>query len=286
MAVHGKAVLLTGASGGIGAEVARRLGKSGARLAIASRRTERLDELAGAVEREGGERPVVLPADLGRAGAAAELAERAHDALGDIDVLINNAGASMQGLTWLVGDSREAREVVETNLWAPLHLVAAVAPAMVNRGDGTIVNVGSMARVAPFPHLGIYAASRAALATATEVLAMELRPRGVHVVEVALGPVDTPASRENRALAGADRWLDGRPGVGDPVAAAAVIARAAEGDGPGLVFYPRLLRWVHRFPGLGRRYARRAASHADVLDEAVRVGGSGGDERLHGLRGE
>jgi NAD(P)-dependent dehydrogenase (short-subunit alcohol dehydrogenase family) len=148
------------------------------------------------------------------------------------------------------------------------------------------VNVGSMARVAPFPHLGIYAASRAALATATEVLAMELRPRGVHVVEVALGPVDTPASRENRALAGADRWLDGRPGVGDPVAAAAVIARAAEGDGPGLVFYPRLLRWVHRFPGLGRRYARRAASHADVLDEAVRVGGSGGDERLHGLRGE
>src|SRR5206468_6432100 len=144
-------------------------------------------------------------------------------AAGEVDVLINNAGTSMQGLSWVVGDRDEARAVLETNLWSPLALIAALAPAMVRRGAGTVVNVGSMARVSPFPHLGVYAASRAALSTITEVLDMELRPRGVRVVEVALGPVDTPASRENRALAGADRWLVGRPGLGDAGAAADAI---------------------------------------------------------------
>ncbi|MBW3672245.1 MAG: SDR family NAD(P)-dependent oxidoreductase, partial [Acidobacteria bacterium] len=82
----------------------------------------------------------------------------------------NNAGTGVQGLTWMVGDRDEAREVLETNLWSPLALIAALAPRMVERGRGTIVNVGSMARVSPFPHLGHYAASRAALALATEVM--------------------------------------------------------------------------------------------------------------------
>jgi short-subunit dehydrogenase len=145
---------------------------------------------------------------------------------------------------------------------------------MVARGAGTIVNVGSMARVSPFPHLGLYTASRAALASVTEVLDMELGPRGVSVVEVALGPVDTPASRENRVLAGVDRWLEGRPGLGSADAAAAAIVRAVQDDARGVAFYPRMLRWPHRLPGLGRRYARRAARHADLRDETVRFGGA------------
>jgi short-subunit dehydrogenase len=263
---HPRAVLLTGASGAIGSEVARRLAARGARLVLSARRVERLEELADELEASGAPRPIVAPADLSRRGAAAELAARA----GDVDVLVNNAGTSVQGLGWVVGDRDEARAVLETNLWSPLALTAALAPAMVRRGDGTIVNVGSMARVSPFPHLGTYSASRAALATATEALDMELRPRGVRVVEVALGPVDTPASRENRVLAGADRWLDGRPGIGEAGAAADAIVAAACGEARGVAFYPPVLRWVHRMPGLGRRYARRAARHADVEDETVR----------------
>jgi uncharacterized protein len=258
--MEGKTVLLTGASGAIGGEVARRLGARGARLVLSGRRAERLETLADELAAEGCERPLVAQADLSRRGDAASLASQA----GEVDVLINNAGASMQGLSWVVGDSDEARAVFETNLWSPLALVAAIAPAMVRRGEGTIVNVGSMARVSPFPHLGVYAASRAALSTVTEVLDMELRPRGVRVVEVALGPVDTPSSRENRVLAGADRWLDGRPGVGDAGAAAETIVSAAERGARGVAFYPSVLRWVHRCPGLGRRYSRRAARHAEV----------------------
>jgi short-subunit dehydrogenase len=267
--MEGKTVLVTGASGAIGTEVVRRLAARGARMALTARRAEVLEELADAVG-AGGTRPLVVAADLGRRGEAALLAARVASELGEVEVLINNAGASVQGLSWVVGDSEPARAVLETNLWSPLALIAAVAPEMVRRGEGAIVNVGSMARVSPFPHLGVYAASRSALATVTEVLDMELGPRGVRVVEVALGPVDTPASRENRVLAGADRWLDGRPGIGDAGAAADAIVSAAEGGARGVAFYPRVMRWVQRFPALGRRYARRAARHADVADETVR----------------
>src|SRR4051794_36849289 len=270
--LEGRKVLLTGASGAIGAETARRLAAEGARLALSGRRADRLERLAADIARAGGERPLTLCADLSEPGAAAALAARADDALGGVDVLINNAGTSMQGLTWRAGDGDAARDVLEGNLWAPLALIAALAPKMIARGGGAIVNIGSMARVSPFPHLGVYAASRAALATATEVLDMELGPRGVRVVEVALGPVDTPSSRGNRLLAGADRWLDGRPGLGSVEAAADTIVRAIRDDARGVVFYPRVMRWPHRLPGLGRRYARRAARHADLRDETVRPG--------------
>jgi short-subunit dehydrogenase len=279
-------VLLTGASGAIGSELARTLAERGARLALSGRREAPLDGLAHELVHAGHPPPAVLVADLARRGEAATLADRAVEALGDIDILINNAGASLQGLGWLVGDRDEAREVFETNYWGPLALTAALAPRMVARRNGTIINVGSMARVSPFPHLGHYAASRAAVATATAVLEMELRPRGVRVIEVALGPVDTPASRENRILRGADRWLDGRPGLGSPKPAAAAIAAAAESDRHGVVFYPRALRWAYLFPGLGRHYSRRTAKRADVDDDAVRVGGSSGAPELRVLRQE
>lgn len=282
--MEGKNVLITGASGSIGGEVARQLAARGARLGISARREQRLNALASELAAVGGEPPAVLPADLGRPGEAQRLAGVATAALGEVHVLVNNAGAAMQGLTWVVGDREEAREVMETNLWSPLALVAGLAPQMVERGGGAIVNVGSMAQISPFPHLGDYAASRAALAVATQVLQLELGPRGVRVVEVALGPVNTPASRENRVLAGADRWLDGRPGLGDARSAAAAIVNAADGDVEGVVFYPRVLRWPHRFPGLGRRYSRRAAKHADIRDTTVRLGGSAGDRELRSLR--
>jgi uncharacterized protein len=263
-------VLLTGATGEIGGEVARRLAANGIKLALSGRRVARLDRLAGEIEAAGGASPLLLSCDLARPGAAADLAQRALDGLGHVDVLINNAGSSIQGLSWVVGDRDAAREVFETNLWSPLALIAALAPAMITRGSGAVVNVGSMVQVSPFPHLGTYSASRAALALASQVLDMELGPRGIRVVEVALGPVDTPASQENRVLAGADEWLEGRPGLGSVAAAAAAIVRAAEGDGSGVTFYPRVLRWPHRLPGLGRRYSRRMARAADVHDETVR----------------
>lgn len=266
--MDGTAVLLTGASGEIGGRVATLLAQAGASLALSGRCEDRLQALAEELESAGCVRPAVLQADLAEPGSAARLGARALDALGKVDVLINNAGASVQGLTWVVGDRQEARGVLETNLWSPLALAAALAPSMVQQGSGVILNVGSMARVSPFPHLGHYASSRGAISVASHTLELELRPHGVRVVEVALGPVDTPASRANRVIAGIDPWLDGRPGLADPGQAAAAIVAAVRGDARGVVHYPRTLRWVDRLPGLGRRYSRRMAKGADVAPHA------------------
>ena len=267
----GRRILLTGASSGIGRKAAGMLATRGARLVLVARRAESLRELATELVAGGAPAPVVLPADLSRPGLAAEVADRAQAELGGVDVLVNNAGASVHGLTWVAGDRTEARDVFETNLWSPLALAAALVPAMVERGEGVVVNTGSMAQVSSFPHLGHYSASRAALASVTETMRLELRPRGVRVVELALGPVDTASSRANRVLKGGPEWLEGRPGLGTADEAAAALVKAVEGPAEGVVFYPRVLRWVHALPGLGRRYARRAALRADVTDTTVRV---------------
>src|SRR5947208_12314501 len=102
--VEGKGILLTGASSGIGEEAARLLAARGVRLALVARREERLRRLARDLVEAGHPEAVVIAADLGSAGVADEVARRATEALGRVDVLINNAGASIQGLTWVAGD--------------------------------------------------------------------------------------------------------------------------------------------------------------------------------------
>jgi uncharacterized protein len=282
--IRGSGILLTGASSGIGAEAARRLAARGAHLALVARREERLQHLAEEIASGGLPRPAVIAADLGERDAAAQVAGEAVATLGQVDVLVNNAGASIQGLTWVAGDRDEARGIFETNLWSPLALTAAVVPGMIERRQGVIVNTGSMAQVSPFPHLGHYSASRAALALITQAMRLELAPHGVRVVELALGPVDTAGSTENRLLQGATEWLDGRPGIGKLDEAAQALVDAIDGGAEGVVFYPRALRWVHALPGLGRRYARRAARNADLTDETLRVGGSSGAPDIRAAR--
>ncbi|RBY96085.1 short-chain dehydrogenase [Blastococcus sp. TF02-8] len=272
-------VLLTGASGAIGAEAARGLAARGARLALVARREEMLDRVAADIRRAGGAVPFVVPADLGTPGEADRAADAVLDHFGRVDVLVNGAGATVHGLSWVVGDDERARRMFQVNFWSPKALLAAVVPGMVDRGRGLVVDVGSMARVSPFPHLGHYAASRAAVSAATQVLQLEVRPRGVRVVELALGPVDSPASRETRRLHGSDTWLDGPPGLSTPERAAAALVDVVVGTAEGVVHHPGSLRWIERFPFLGRRYSRRVARGADLDDRSVhpeRTDGQGG----------
>jgi short-subunit dehydrogenase len=264
--------LITGASSGIGRALAIELGGRGYALALSARSSERLAETADEVEAAGGSRPATLTADLAAAGEATRLAAEASTALGGVDVLVNNAAAQVQGLIAAAGDRDEARAVFEANVWSPLALIHALVPAMIERRRGTVVNVSSLAHISPYPALGHYCASKGALTTFTETLRLEVERHGVNVLEVALGPVDTPGSFQNRLLPGGDAWLD-RTRPGSAPAAARAIADAIEWGRPRLV-HPRGLRVVHALPGLGRRYARRMSRRLDLEDVPFRAPGS------------
>src|SRR5262245_21436135 len=136
MKLEGKRALVTGASSGIGRAIARELGRRGVVLALAARRTPALESLAAEISAEGGTRPVVLTADLSRAGEAALCAEVARVKLGGVDLLVNNAGVNITGRQEEIGDDQAAREMFETNYWSPLALTRALVPAMREAGEG------------------------------------------------------------------------------------------------------------------------------------------------------
>lgn len=265
--MSGRRVLLTGASSGIGAELTRVLAARGDRLAIAARRRERLEALAGEV---GTPRPIVFEADLSVRGAAAELAAEAEGALGGIDVLINNAGGGVGGRIGTVGDADAAREAFEVNYWSPLALVHALLPRMLERGSGVIVNVTSVAQVSTWPGFGAYAATKGALGVATETLRLELLGTGVHVLEAIPGPVDTAVQGETRLAPGIGEMLDRVP-LGDAAEMARRMVRAID-RGRAQVIYPRRAGIAYHAPSLARWDTRRTAARvARDLDPEVRA---------------
>jgi uncharacterized protein len=278
-------VLVTGASSGIGRELARELAARGALLAINARRRSLLESLADEISDRGWTRPAIVETDLSRRGAAQALAAQAEAELGHIDLLVNNAGGGVGGRICAVGEGDEAREAFEINYWSPLALIKALVPAMEARGHGAVVNVTSMAQVSTWPGFGAYAATKAALGVATETLAMELGDSPVHVLEVIPGPVDTAVQGETRLAPGIERMLDRTP-LGDPAVLARLIADALE-RGKARLIYPRRARVGYVLPTLLRRDARRlAARAAKETDEDTRAAlkglvvrtGSSGDE--------
>lgn len=291
--LKGRAVLLTGASSGIGRATAVALAQRGARLAVVARTDSALHALADEIAAAGGARPAVVPADLAVRGAAADAAARAIGALGDVDVLVNNAGGGVGGSQWAVADGDPAREAFEVNLWSPLALIGQIVPRMRERGTGVVVNVTSAIQTATWPCFGTYAATKAALALTTETLRLELDGSGVRVVEVVPGPVATAVQGETRLIPGIDRLL--KPlGLGTPARAAQLIVDAIE-CGRGRVVYPRAATVGLALPGVGRRRARRLVHrHFTTLPDDEREAilslnvrsGSAGDDIARAARAE
>jgi short-subunit dehydrogenase len=283
MSLSASQVLITGASSGIGRELALEFAGRGGRLAVAARRVALLDELADEIAARGNARPAVIQADLSRPGAARVLAEAAEDALGRVEVLVNNAGGGVGGSQWSVGDGDPAREAFETNYWSPLALVKALVPQMRERGRGVVVNVTSMAQVNTWPVFGAYAATKAALALATETLRLELSGSPVRVLEAIPGPVDTAVQGETRLVPGIDRMLNRVP-LGDAREMARRIVAAVE-RGKTRVIYPRRTAFAYHLPVVARwdtrRLATRVARETDpevlegMLSLVVRTGSMG-----------
>ncbi|MGV9796705.1 SDR family NAD(P)-dependent oxidoreductase [Mycobacterium sp. NPDC003449] len=260
--LRGKHIVLTGASSGIGRELAVTLARRGAVLAVTARRADLLDELADEISAAGSPRPTVLPADLATPGAASALGARALDALsGRVDILVNNAGANLTGPLSLIADSAAARAVFEVDLWSPLALTAAVLPAMRAAGTGTIVNVTSTVQAVPLPLLGYYAAAKAALAQATRSLRLELAETGIRVLEVVPGATDT-ALRDIDELP----WKTTAPRTLPPVSPASTAAAVvyALQRGRSRVVYPRYSLLPLEIPAFGRLIARIGGRRVDT----------------------
>jgi NAD(P)-dependent dehydrogenase (short-subunit alcohol dehydrogenase family) len=207
--LSGLTALVTGATSGIGREVALQLAEHGAEVVVHGRSAERGAKTVRDIENCGGKARFVA-ADLNDADDVRRLAAEA----GPVDILINNAGVYKFGGTLDVDDATFG-EHININLRAPYIQVQQLVPRMVGRGGGAVVNVSTVAASVPTSGAGIYGASKAGLEQLTRVWADEFGRTGVRVNAIAVGPTDTPG-------------VAVLPGVLDAVAATTTLGRPAE----------------------------------------------------------
>jgi short-subunit dehydrogenase len=177
--------LVTGASAGLGIEFARQLSRRGRRLVLVARRKERLDELAKEL---GNARAVAI--DLSKSDSAAKLMADIEANGETVDLLVNNAGFGLIGRFARL-DALLERQMIDLNVGALTDLCRAVAPAMVERKSGAILNVASTAAFQPGPKMAVYFATKAFVLSLTEALHEELKPHGIKVSCLCPGPTRT-----------------------------------------------------------------------------------------------
>jgi len=185
------AALVTGASAGIGAEIAKLLAARGHTLVLVARRKERLVKLAGELTEQHGVRVETIAADLSKPAPRGRIPGRI-DQLGlEVEVLINNAGFATGGEPFYEADPEREIEQVRVDVEAVVALTSAFLPPMVQRGRGAILNVASTAGMQPIPYSAGYSAAKAYVLAFSEAIHQEVRGHGVTVTALAPGPVDT-----------------------------------------------------------------------------------------------
>lgn len=198
LGLNGKAALVTGGSAGIGLACARVLLAEGADVAIVARDPGRLGVAAAALERAAPDRRVVaVPADLSTAQGVIDAALAAQDALGRVDILVNNAGSAMGGRFAELGDEAYL-EAWNLKLLGYIRMTRAIAPGMIERRDGRIVNVVGGAARTPSPGFLPGSTANAAIVNFTRGLSKELARHGVRIV--AVSPGNTATERQEKLL--------------------------------------------------------------------------------------
>lgn len=224
--LSGKTALVTGATGGIGAAIARILHQQGATVAISGTRAAVLD----ALKAELGDRTHVLSSNLGKPEEVEKLVPAAEAALGSLDILVNNAGITRDGLAMRMKDDDWA-QVLDINLTAAFRLSRAAMRGMMKRRYGRIIGITSVVGVTGNAGQANYAASKAGMIGMTKALAQELASRNVTVNCIAPGFIATPmtdALNDKQKEAIIAKVPAGRLGTSDDVAAAALYLASAE----------------------------------------------------------
>jgi len=183
-------VLVTGASSGIGRELARCFAGDGCRLILVSRKADALETLATELRKEKKIQAQVFTADLASPEAPGRLAARLETAGIRVDVLVNNAGFGAQG-RFVELDMQRQLDMVQVNITSVMHLTGLLLPGMIKRRQGGILNVASTAAFQPGPGMAVYYATKAFVLSLSEAIAEELAGTGVKVTALCPGPTTT-----------------------------------------------------------------------------------------------
>ncbi|MFY9626963.1 MAG: 3-oxoacyl-[acyl-carrier-protein] reductase [Methylocystis sp.] len=222
----GKTALVTGASGGIGRDIARGLHEAGATVALSGTRREALEALAG----ELGARVHVLPCDLSDKEQTEKLVPAAEAEMGGVDILVNNAGITRDGLFMRLKDE-DWDAVLNVNLTSAFRLSRAVLRGMMRKRHGRVIGITSVVGVTGNPGQGNYAAAKAGMIGMSKSLAAEVASRGITVNCIAPGFIESPMTdaltdaQKGRILGAVPA---GRLGKGAEIAAAAVFLASSE----------------------------------------------------------
>ena len=201
--LRGKRVLITGASSGIGEAGAEAFAAEGAEVIVVARRADLLESLAQRIADAGGTASAIR-CDLADLDAVDELADTVETRFGGVDILVNNAGRSIRRpLAESLDRWHDVERTMMLNYYAPLRLIRGLAPGMIQRGDGHIINVATWGVLSEAPPLfGVYNASKAALSTVSRVIETEWGGRGVHSTTLYYPLVATPMISPTKAYDG------------------------------------------------------------------------------------
>ena len=190
----GRVAVITGASRGIGAAIARCYAGMGAAVVLSSRKQAALDEVAASIRADGGS-ALAVAAHTGDMNAVSTLAQQAVSAFGGIDILVNNAATNPHFGPILTAEESHWHKILDVNVVGYFRMARACSAEKMKRGGGKIINVASIAGKRPQPGMGVYSVSKAAVLMLTEVLAAELADAGIQVNAIAPGYVKTAFSR-------------------------------------------------------------------------------------------